>query len=188
MIFAALVLLSMYLPAKASLQRSTQYAATALATEISDTWLFFDEAQITYYRETDIRRLKNVYVDLFTGSEDIGSKGEAIVKDFESRNIISRAGELKVESYVFNRIIYKEVIVTASREYQMPVSLLFIGFPEKLSITVTSTAVVQNADEFVRSVDMASDFLEFIIDRFNLHDLTETIESFGSKISGILGW
>ena len=39
MIFAGLVLLAMYLPTRAVLQQATQYAATALATEQSDTWL-----------------------------------------------------------------------------------------------------------------------------------------------------
>ena len=50
MIFAALVLLSIYLPARAVLQRATQFAATALANEASDTWLFFDESSMSYYR------------------------------------------------------------------------------------------------------------------------------------------
>ena len=188
MIFAALVLLATYLPARAALQRATQYAAIALATEISDTWLFFDEGSMTYYREADIRRLKNVYVDLFTGSDDVQSKGEAIVLDIENRSISSRAGQISVESSIVNRILYKEAVVTATREFSMPVNLSFIGFPETIPVTATSTVVVQNADEFVRSINMASDFVEFIIDRYDLHNVTDAISSFGSRVAGILGW
>jgi len=188
MIFAALVLLSIYLPAQAALQRATQFAATVIATETGDTWLFFNEGSMSYYRESSIRQLKNVYVDLFTGSNDVQSKGEAIVRDVESRSISSKAGELSVECIMLNRIMYKEVVVTASREYTMPVDLSFIGFPGTISVSATSTAIVQNSDEFIRNIDMASDFLDFIVDRYNLHGLTNAISSFGSRVSGLLGW
>jgi len=188
MIFAALVLLSIYLPARATLQRATQYAATVIATEVSDTWLFFDEGSMSYYRESSSKRLNNVYVDLFSGSGDVQSKGEAIVREQERRGISSRAGDLKVESVVVNKIIYKEAVVTATRDFPIPVDLSFIGFPESISITATSTVFVQNPDEFIRNIDIASDFLEFIIDKFNLHDITDAIGSFGSRVSGILGW
>ena len=49
MIFAGLVLLAMYLPTRAALQRATQYAATAIATERSDTWLRHDPDALAYY-------------------------------------------------------------------------------------------------------------------------------------------
>jgi len=188
MIFAALVLLATYLPARAVLQRATQYAATALATEISDTWLFFDEGGMSYYRENDTGRLVNVYVDLFSKTSDVQQKGEVIVLDLESRSISSRTGQLNVESCIINRIIYKEAVVTATREFTMPVNLSFIGFPESIMVTATSTAVVHNADEFIRNIDMASDFADFIVERFNLHNITDAISSFGSRVSGILGW
>ena len=187
-IFAALVLLATYLPAQAALQRATQYAATALATEISDTWLFFDEDRMVFYRETDIRRLKNVYADIFTAAGDARSKGEIIVLELEGRSISSRAGRITVESNIINNILYKEAVVTATREFPMPVDLSVIGFPETISITAASTVVVQNADEFVRSIDMADDFVRFILEKYNLHSVTDAISSFGGRISGILGW
>jgi len=188
MIFAALVLLAIYLPARAVLQRATQYAATVLATEISDTWIFFDEGSMTYYRENDIRRLDNVYVDLFSGSGDVYSKAEAIVIEIESRSISSRSGHLSVESEIINRILYKEAVVTATREFPMPVDLSFIGFPVTISLTATSTAVVQDGDEFLRSMDMAGDFVDFIADRYNLSSVMDAISSFGNRVTGILGW
>ena len=188
MIFAALVLLSMYLPAQAVLQRATQYAATAIATENSDTWLYFDESSMKYDRETDKRRLKNVYADLFMGSGDIRSKGEAIVHEIESRGISSRAGHLNVDCYFVNRILYKEVVVTAVREIPMPVDLSFVGFPRNITITATSAAAVHDGDEFVRSIGIANDFAGFISDRYGLYNITDAISSFGSRVTGLLGW
>ena len=188
MIFAALVLLAIYLPARAALQRATQYAATVLATESSDTWLFFNEDSMSFFRENDIRRLRNVYADVFIKDGDIQAKGESIVIEAESRSISSRAGQLSVDSGIFNRILYKEAVVTATREFTMPVNLSFIGFPVTIKVTATSTAVVQNTDEFIRSIDMAGDFVEFIADRYNLHSVMEAISSFGNRVTGILGW
>jgi len=188
MIFAALVLLSIYLPARAVLQRATQYAATALATEISDTWLFFDEGRMSYYRHTDKKQLKNVYEDLFTKSNDAQNKGEIITAKIESQSISSKSGQLSIESDVINNIFYKEVVVTATREFPMPVDLSFVGFPGTIKVTASSTAVVQNGEEFVRNIDMANDFVEFIADKYNLHDITNAISSFGNRITGLLGW
>jgi hypothetical protein len=188
MIFAALVLLAIYLPAQSVLQRATQYAATAIATENSDTWLRFDEINMSYYREQDKNRLKNVYAEMFSSIGDIQAKGELIVTSIESRSISSRAGQLSVNSYEDNKVFYKEIIVTATREYPMPVDLSFIGFPKTITVTATSTAVVQNADEFVRNVDIANDFTQFIADKYNLHDIKDTISSFGSKVTSLLGW
>jgi len=188
MIFAALVLLAMYLPARAVLQRATQYAATAIATENSDTWLFFDESSMTYYRETDKRRLKNVYAELFMDSGNAQGKGEAIVNEIENRGISSKAGQISVDGFIANRIIYKEAVITATREFPMPVDLSFIGFPKTITVTATSTAVVQNADEFVRSIDMASDYADFVSEKYGLSNITDAISSFGSRITALLGW
>jgi len=190
MIFAALVLLAVYLPTQSVLQRATQFAATAIATESSDTWLFFDEGEMSFYWETDKHRLKNVYVELFSSlSEDeITARAEEIVTKMESRSISSKAGELSVKGSLVNNIFYKEIIVTASREYRMPESLSFVGFPETFTVTVTSTAAVQNANEFVRSIDIADDFARYIIDKYELHGIMDAISSFGGKVASLLGW
>ena len=187
MIFAALVLLAVYLPAQSVLQRATQYAATAIATEISDTWLFYDENTMSYYRETDKNKLENVYVDLFSSSADIRVKGEDITISVESSGVSSKAGELTVECTDENKILYREIVIVASRVYPMPVDLSFIGFPNTITVTAASTAVAQNAEEFVRNIDIASDFTEYIIDRYKLHDVEDSIGSFGRRVSPLLG-
>jgi len=182
MIFAALVMLSIFLPSQAVLQRATQYAAIAIATEISDTWLNYDENSMFYYRHNKRENLTNVYTPLFAADYDIQLKGENIVSNLESRSISSKAGELTVECYVNNMFIYKEIIVTASREYPIPVDLSFIGFPKTIIVTASSKAVVQNADEFIRNVKLATDFAMFIGDKFGLSDVGDTIGSYGSKV------
>ncbi|MCL2078792.1 MAG: pilus assembly protein [Oscillospiraceae bacterium] len=189
MIFAALVLISVYLPAQAALQRATQYAAVAIATELSDTWLFYDTDDNSYYWEADKNNMANVYGEIF--SKDINGIHEkvvAIVTETENRAISSKAGELTVKSYVNDYIIYTEIIVTASREYKQLIDLSFIGFPETITVSATATAVVQNAEEFVRSIDIATDFAEYIAKKFGLSDVGKTISSYGEKIRDIFGW
>ena len=188
MIFAALVLLAMYLPARAALQRATQYAATAIATEQSETWLYFDEISMSYEWETNKSKLKNVYVALFSGTENAASRGEEIATRIENRGIGSKAGVLEVQCHIFNRFVYKEIIVTAAREFTTPVNLSFISFPETITVTVTSTAVVVNGDEFVRNIDLAVEFVNYIIEKFGLTDIADTINSFGRQVSSFMGW
>ena len=188
MIFAALVLLAVYLPARATLQRATQHAATVLAAERSDTWLFFDESSMSFYWENDKERLANVYAALFSSGGDVGGKGEDIVVDIERRGISSKAGSLTVDCYIDNKIVYKEVVVTATREFPVPVDLSFISFPETIAVTATSTAVVQNGDEFLRNMDLAVDFVEYISKKFGLTDIADSISSYGSRVASLFGW
>lgn len=55
-------------------------------------------------------------------------------------------------------------------------NLEIINFPKEIPITVTSTAVVQNGDEFVRNIDLAADFVGYLEEKYNL------------DISGLTGW
>jgi hypothetical protein len=143
---------------------------------------------MSYYWEKDKDRLPNVYVDLFSSNDDTQAKGEEIAAKIESKSISSKAGELTIVSTLENKILYKEIIVTASREYPILVDLSFIGFPETITVTTTSTTVVQNANEFIRNIDIADDFMQFIVEKYNLHDIKDTISSFGSKVTSYLGW
>jgi len=188
MIFAALVLLSIYLPTRGALQRATQHAATAIATVESDTWIFFDENTMSHYWENNKDNLQNVYAALFSAMGDIQSIAESIVIEIEGRNLSSKGGDLTVQSQVIDHIVYKEIIVRATREFSIPLDLSFVSFPRTIPVTVTSTAVVQNVEEFVRNVDMAIDFSNFIFEKFGISDLTSNIGSSGAKIRSLLGW
>ena len=188
MIFAALVMLAIYLPTRAALQRATQYAATAIAVEKGDSWLYFDENTMSYVFETDKRNLPSVYAVLFSGNGGVSSRGEIIVTSIEESGLSSKAGELTVDCYVVNRLVYKEIIVTASREFEIPLNFSIIGFPKTIPITVTSTAVVQNGDEFVRNMDLAVEFAEYVKKKFGLTNIGDTISSFWNKPAEIFGW
>ena len=93
MIFAGLMLLAVYLPNRAVLQRATQYAATAMATESSDTWIYFDENNMEYKWYGGGFQLPNVYVALFQAvfGGNVQSKGETIVKKLDDQSIAWRA-------------------------------------------------------------------------------------------------
>ena len=188
MVFAALVLLAIYLPARAALQRATQYAATALSAERSDTWLCFDERTMSYEWETDINRLEFVYTAMFSGIKNAQTRGVDMVSGVEESGISAKSGNLTVTCYPVNKVVYMEVVVTATREFTTPFGLSFIGFPDTLPITVTSTAVVQNGDEFVRNIDLAVDFINYIAKKFNLTGISDAISSGWNKVGETLGW
>ena len=175
MLFAGLMLLAVYLPNRAVLQRATQYAATAMATESSDTWIYFDENNMEYKWYGGRAQLPNVYAALFRAvfGGDVQSKGETIVKKLDNQSIAWRRGDLTVECRVNSFVIYKEISVTVTRTIPMPVDLSFVKFPKEIPITVTSTAVVQNGDEFVRNIDLVADFVGYLKERYDLEFLDE---------------
>ena len=167
MVFFALFLLSVYLPSRTMLQRATQYAATALATERSDTWLYYDEGGSGYAWIANKSDVPNVYMAMVnsygSGNKEADrAKAQAIVESVESTGFFNPPGILTVEYDVVNYIVYKEIIVTATRSIKMPVNLTFVGFPESIDFTVTSVAVVLNGDEFIRSVDFVVDLLAIV--------------------------
>jgi len=185
MAFAGLVLLSMYLPNRAVLQRETQYAATALATAQSDTWLDFDKNELKYYWRDRNNPPSNVYVALVSSFFKGDVDAETIVKNMEKGNIASYTGELTVSCKINNLVVYKEIVVTATRTIPMPVNLGIINFPREIPITVSSTAVVQNGDEFVRNIDIAKDFVKYLDEKYNLK--IENLKSWVNKAWKFLG-
>ena len=191
MVFAGLVLLAMYLPTRAALQRATQYAATAIATERSDTWLRYDTDEMKYVWVTDKSELGGVYGSLLRAiggnSRDDGENARTIVTTLDERGVLNTPGELTVEYGVVNYVIYKEIVVTATRTVPIPVDLSFVRFPREIPITVTSTAVVQNGDEFVRNMDLAADIITFIADETGISGVFQKAGEVCGKFNDLLG-
>jgi len=179
LIFAALVLVAMYLPVRASLQKSTQLAATAMAVEKGDTWLFFDEKGMEYYWSADPNELKG---------EDCADRSETIVRKTEKSGFNSDIGDLTVEYGITDHIIYTEITVTATREIKLPVDLSIIGFPGKIAFTVSSTAAVQNGDEFVRNMGLTSEFAAYISEKYGLTDPKENIGRSADEVAMFMEW
>lgn len=187
MIFIGLVLLSVYLPERAVLQEATQYAATALTVEQADTWLNFNDAQTKFEWERNKEALPNVYVAFFsvlTGKTDTSGAKTTVTK-IEGDSLVAVNGNLEVYVRLQNYIIYKEVTVSATRTVVSPVDLSLVGFPKEIPITVSSTAIVQNGDEFVRTMDIASDFVKYISEKYGL-ELNKLTDAF-SKVWEFLG-
>lgn len=167
MIFAGLVLLAMYLPTRSVLQRATQYAATAMATERSDDWLDFDTINMKYrWKYFADNVYAAIFSSFFSGSSE--AEAEAIVKSIDGESVASKSGALTVECKVVNLVVYSEISVTATRTIPIPVDLSIVGFPTEIPVTVTSTAVVQNGDEFIRNVDIAAEYLDYLFEKYNL--------------------
>lgn len=172
MILAGLILLSIYLPGRAQLQRATQYVATGIATARSDDSIAFTENGYAWRGGNS--EFPNVYAAMF--SKDVSNEDakKVMVEKFDS-GLIAKGEGITVECGVNNYLFYKEVYVTATRSIRPPVDLTFVGFPETIDMTVTSTAVVQNGDEFIRNLDMAVDFPIYLIQKLDI-DLPKAME------------
>ena len=191
MIFLAFVLLAMYLPQRALLQEATQVAATAIATDRSDTWVEIDPATGATSPRSSENRPYNVYVttfrSLFFNRANVEGRAEVIVRNIASRGILRAPGQINVEANVTNFIIYQELTITAKQEIPMPINLSFIGFPTHLPIEAQATAVVLDGAEFVRNVDLAVDFGKWLDDRLG-GTLSEAMGHVGNIASTIFGF
>lgn len=65
--------------------------------------------------------------------------------------------ELTVTSH--NYVVYKTIEATATQTVKPAVSLSLIGIPDSLVITVSGTAIVNNADDLIRNIDFAVDII-----------------------------
>lgn len=193
MIFTGLCLLAVYLPTRANLQRATQFAADVLATESSDAWIRYNPNEMEYkwlhsHKETGMR---NVYLTLFSGlvmnAQSEATTVQTIVTKMEEKGIFHAPGDLKVEYKVSNFVLYKELHVTATRTIKPPVNLSFVGFPTEIPITVTSSSVVLNGDEFVRDVDLVKDLTEYLVEKYNLQDIVDSLNTLGDKFNNAFG-
>jgi len=168
MVFLALIMLAIYLPQRAMLQRSTQLAATAIAAEMGDTWVYYDKDNLTYKRYTKFSQLpdaKLVYKGLFnSNTNEMANKALAVVKQADKvENIpLIANGDLTVKCDIVNYLIYKEIIVTSTRSIKIPVDFAWIQFPTILEMSVTAKATVKDGDGFVRSIDMGVSFLAWL--------------------------
>ena len=161
LVFAGLFLLSVYLPTRAILQRATQCAADGIAAARSDTWVAFDAAGYGWLRDA-----RNVYAVLFGAADD--ADAELVVQKSCENGLMLRQGDMSVTCEIRNYVIYQEVVVTATDTVRVPVDLSLVWFPKTIDLTTTSTAVVQNGDEFVRNMDIAADFAEYLDQRFGI--------------------
>jgi len=191
MIFLTLVLLALYLPTRAALQTATQYAAVAMAAESGDTWLSFDDDAMQYSWADSRGQLPNVYQSVFrafgNGGSGLASKATNIVTNMEGKGFFHPPGELTVEYTVLNYVVYKELRVTATQAIAAPIDLSFVGLPTEIPITVTSSAVVVNGDEFVRNMDVARDFATFMAEKLKLDKAFDSIKTLAGKFNAFFG-
>ena len=99
---------------------------------------------------------------------DIGPGRELVVQKSTANGLMLRQGDMSVTCQINNYIIYQEVVVTAVDTVHVPIDLSFVKFPNTIDLTTSSTAVVQNGDEFVRNMDIAADFVKYLDQRFGI--------------------
>jgi hypothetical protein len=174
---------------------------------LSDTWIYYDADTLSYGRYGSRSALKaakgGVYKALFNSvmfrdNAAITAVADPIVEKIDANeNIpIIANGTLTVTGKIRNYVVYKEIEVTATREITVPVDLSIIKFPRTIEMIVTSKAVVQNGDEFIRNMDIAVDFVGWVREKFSSGDPNDpsavdkvfnAIDTVDRKISGIFG-
>lgn len=176
-----LVLLSSYLPQRLILQDAAQFVATALASEASDTSVSFDTQGNFMQRSGN--DLSNVYVatfnDVFGRSlSGMEARAVSIAESLLSGSVLVSDGELVATCTSKNYVIYQEITVTLTREITYPIDFSLIGVPETFTITQSAKAVVQNGDEFVRNIAIATDITKWVDKKFGISEAVASNEVF----------
>ena len=191
MVFLCLILVAIYLPQRAMLQRATQLAATAIAAEMGDTWVNYDSETLSYRRYSSFGQLpgfKKVYTGLFnSNTSEMASKALAVVRKADAAENLPLIanGELTVKCDIVNYLIYKEIVVTSTRVITVPVNFAFIRFPEVIELSVTAKATVKDGDGFVRNVDMGVSFLAWLQYYFGT-GLEKVQSAFNNPVANLL--
>jgi len=190
MVFLALIMLAIYLPQRAMLQRATQMAATAIATEMGDPWIYCDQDTLSYKRYANTSDLPNVYDSLFhPNTAAFANKAVGLARRVDAvENIpLISSGELTVTCSVVNYLVYKEVELTSIRSIKVPVNFSYVMFPKTIDLTVTAKATVKDGDDFVRNIDLGITFFAWLKSRSGSMD-TITNSLGNSKLGGLLGF
>lgn len=194
MILFALIILSMTLPTRAVLQNIAQETATAMAIQRSDTWVNYGKdtnGNYVYYVETDKSNLTNVYVSVLSSffTEDSSKITEVVTDKYDDTKIIYKFnGDLEVEVGVINCVIYREIIVSVTKNIDLMINLEFINFPTKIPVSATAMATVQDSDELIRNVDMVVNVVKDIDEEYGISTKFEKVTEIGSKFTNFLGW
>ena len=190
MVFLGLIMLSIYLPQRAMLQRATQMAATAIATEMGDPWIYYDQDKLSYERYTRTKDLPNVYDSLFRpNTSAFANRAVGLAQrmdEVENIPLIS-SGELTVSCSVVNYLVYREVAVTSTRSIKVPVDFSVVKFPKTVELTVTAKATVKDGDDFVRNVDLGLTFVAWLKSHSGGMD-TITSAFDNQKLGSLLGF
>jgi len=156
MLFSALVMIAIYIPQRALLQRAVQFGADSFATEIGDAWIRYEYKTMTYERFYSYDEMVH-----YKGRPEAGLHRVHYnnVPDRIQRTIFMELTSVAVSIYldldigVVNHGVFKQVVVTGVMKYHLPINLSFIGFPNPFTMVATATAEVVNGDEFIRQVN-----------------------------------
>lgn len=185
MIFYAMVMLAIYLPQRVILQEAVQAAATAIATEESDSYVSFDDNG----NYVDGKEPENVYAaaveSILAPNSDAELKAASIVEHYAGRGVLSVPGGIQVTCESTDFIIYQEIMIRASQKIETPVNFSFIGFPTEIEIVQEARVVVQNGDEFVRNIDIAKDIMIWLDNKLGI---SQSLKESGAldKVSEVL--
>jgi hypothetical protein len=190
-------MLAVYLPQRALLQETAQYAANNIAIDLADTGLVMADDG-TIEREDYYGGVFDVYVDAISGmwiSEHeqnlYEEKLTELVKSKIDNGIVktsSDPNDLTVTINATNYVIYQSVSVIVTQNVKLPMGLEFIGFPETIVMTQEAQAVVLNGDEFTRNIDLATDFASWLAKKIDKKLSESGIGDSYKKVKEFFNW
>ena len=207
MIFAAMVMLSMYLPQSAVLQRAVQYAAESLALERSDVGYRFNEDSMSVEWDynlhnsvighfTGTNKVTNspwyrMFGWFFEGSGDWEDRAKIIIDKVVGASVTMTNAPINVTVDVRKTVLYSEIEVKAIQEIPIPIDFSFIGFPKIIKVEKTALYMIPDGDTYIRNVDDVFLYAESavragdVVNDLKIGGIAEHLKTFLKTIVGL---
>lgn len=113
---------------------------------------------------------------------DEASRLEADLSEMLSQRSFLTGVESTAEVKISNQVISRSIQVKATYGLKSPRFLEYVGVPVDLTLKTYVTQCASNPTELVRNVDLATDLINFLLERFGVKD---RVDSFLKKVEDI---
>lgn len=174
---------SLYLCQKANVQANLEAALTYYRTEESDTYV--DVKTRMDYDASGLAGTGSSYSSpgylnpyrFFLMSFKEGEYRQ-FFRSLCGHMFFADGDDVQITAERHNYVLYKTIEATATQTVKPPINLSMVGGPKEMKIQVSSKAVVNDGDDFIRNVD-------FTIDLLADTKVGEVAGSIGEKAKGL---
>lgn len=138
----------------------------------------FSSEMESYYN----RHSEHLYNEWQFNYSEESSRLESDLSEMLSKRSFLTGVETDAEVSVSNYVIGKSLTVKAAYGLKSPKFLDFVGVPLDLTLKTNVTQSASNPTELVRNIDLATDLIDFLLERFGVKD---RVDSFLKKAEDI---
>ena len=157
MIFFAFILLAIYLPTSAALQRSLEKAANIVSARHSDLGYTYDVSNDKAGVSDDRLRQENVYAYMTRGYAEEQEIAQRIVEKYVTDALyVGKDLHMSVRQDPNDK---RYILISAEQTLVLPFDFPFLPVSNEIPLKRSVRVMSRDADEFIRSMDIVYDLV-----------------------------